>query len=165
MKGLRLLLLAVLGAATLVLLVWVVMPVLGIPLVLAMMALSESWRGYVGSCVVGALLVALLYLLYTGAGLIVKGCQSCCSQCGRELSLFQRDFTGCPRCRAAEARPATVGWGTLLLIWILLGFGSEGRELWSSVENLNKTSETQAKEIRELRIAVKELRKGELIPK
>jgi len=40
-----------------------------------------------------------------------------CSQCGKDVSLFERDIvTGtCRECRSAGARPATLGCGTLIL--------------------------------------------------
>jgi hypothetical protein len=94
-----------------------------------------------------------------------------CSQCGKETSFWERDlFTGaCPSCRATGARPATLGCGTLLLIGIVVAIFSrpgvgdlETRVsgLRTSVEDLKKASDAQTSEIRELRKAVEDLRKG-----
>src|SRR5262245_44826786 len=94
-----------------------------------------------------------------------------CTQCGQEVSFWKRDlFTGaCSRCRATGARPATLGCGTLLLIGLVVlffsrpgfsGLESEVSSLRSSVDELKKASDTQTGEIRELRRAVEELRKG-----
>jgi hypothetical protein len=94
-----------------------------------------------------------------------------CPQCGKEVSFWGRDvFTGaCPRCRAAGARPATIGCGTLLLIGLVVAiFSRPGLDelasrvsgMRSAVEDLKKASDAQTGEIRELRKAVEELRKG-----
>ncbi|HEV7517340.1 MAG TPA: hypothetical protein VGR07_13645 [Thermoanaerobaculia bacterium] len=87
------------------------------------------------------------------------------------MSFWQRDlFTGaCPRCRASGARPATLGCGTLLLIGLVVLFfirpdisdlESKVSHLQSSVAELKKASDAQTCEIRELRRAIEELRKG-----
>jgi hypothetical protein len=92
-----------------------------------------------------------------------------CSQCGQEVSFWARDvFTGaCSKCRAAGARPATLGCGTLLLIGIVVaifspGFGGlEARviRIQSSLDELKKSSDAQSSEIRELRKVIEEQRK------
>jgi hypothetical protein len=92
-----------------------------------------------------------------------------CPQCGKEATFWDRDlFTGaCRRCRAAGARP--LGCGTLLLIGLVVAIFSrpglnelESRvsETRSAIEQLKKASDAQTGEIRELRKAVDELRKG-----
>jgi hypothetical protein len=87
------------------------------------------------------------------------------------MSFWDRDlFTGaCPRCRAAGARPGTLGCGTLLLIGLVVAiFSRPGldelqsrvSEMRSAIQELKKVSDAQTGEIRELRKAVEELRKG-----
>ena len=46
-----------------------------------------------------------------------------CSQCGKDVSVFERDvFTGvCRTCQRIGARPVGLGCGTLILIAIIVG--------------------------------------------
>lgn len=144
-----------------------------IPFLLAW-ALPEPWLGYVWPLVGWLWLAALIITLYTGLGLIVKGRKSSCPRCGLELSLVQHDYSGCPRCRAAEAAtrapPTTLSWGTLLLIGIVVSFfvawnfGDWARDLRSSVDKLVKTSDIQTNEIKELRKTVEKLHQGGVGP-
>jgi hypothetical protein len=94
-----------------------------------------------------------------------------CSQCGKEVSFWGRDILtrACPRCRAVGARPGTLGCGTLLLVGLIVAiFSRPGldelqsrvSELRSEIQELKKASEAQTGEIRELRKAIDELRKG-----
>ena len=92
-----------------------------------------------------------------------------CPECGNKMSFWDRDiFTGaCRRCRAAGARP--VGCGTLLLIGLIVAIFSrpgsnelqlQVSEMRSAIQELKNASDAQTGEIREVRKAVEELRKG-----
>jgi hypothetical protein len=93
-----------------------------------------------------------------------------CAQCGQEVSIWSRDlFTrACPRCQAGVTRPAGLGCGLLILIALLVlifspGVGELGArvsQLLVSVDDLKKASDDQTKELREIRKAVEDLRKG-----
>ena len=85
-----------------------------------------------------------------------------CSQCGKDVSLFERDIvTGaCRQCRSVGARPATLGCGTLILIGIVVamftqsGFNNlEHRvtRLEHAVDSLQALIVQQTNEIRQLR--------------
>jgi hypothetical protein len=91
-----------------------------------------------------------------------------CTQCGKDVSVFQRDFiTGaCRECRRAGARPASLGCGTLILIAIIVGFVTESirrdvsemnrdiAALAAAIERLEETSAEQLEEMRALREAL-----------
>lgn len=107
------------------------------------------------------LLLALAGALYLAARLLLHGPRSTCPHCGSELSFWQREFSGCPRC-SATVPPAKLSLGTLLAIGIVVAIvlRSDLHDLRSSVDEFKKASDSQANEIRELRNAIEELHKG-----
>lgn len=88
-----------------------------------------------------------------------------CSQCGKETSFFDMDlFTGaCRECRRVGARPASLGFGTLFLIAIVVALVTnsikteiletrhEVADLATSIDQLKKAAAQQTDEIRSLR--------------
>ena len=127
--------------------------ILGVGLVFALAAgkgppwVSSGWF---------PLTVALVAMLYIAAALLVHGFRTPCPRCGNELSFWQRQFSGCPRCQPSTA----FGFGTVLTIGFVVSFflrsdlvdlrsGLSG--LRSSADELKKASDIQAKEIQELR--------------
>jgi len=88
-----------------------------------------------------------------------------CPQCGKDVSAFERDlFTGvCRTCRRVGARPASLGFGTLILIAIAVALVTNSMrdnvadierdvsELRAAVERLERASALQLDEIRTLR--------------
>jgi len=90
-----------------------------------------------------------------------------CSQCGKEVSLFDRDIiTGaCRECRKIGARPATLGCGTLILIGIVVALATQSgvdrverrlANLEHSVDSLKAEVAQQTAEIRQLRKTIEE---------
>ena len=93
-----------------------------------------------------------------------------CPQCGKDVSIFERDFfTGvCRTCQRVGARPASLGCGTLILIAIVVGLVTnsirndvaetkrEVSRLQAAVERLERASAQQLEEIRRLRQDVQE---------
>ena len=88
-----------------------------------------------------------------------------CSQCGKDVSLFERDIvTGaCSQCRNVGARPATLGCGTLILIGIVValftrtGFKNIEQRLTRlehSIDSLQIVIAAQTDELRQLRAAL-----------
>lgn len=93
------------------------------------------------------------------------GVHSTCPHCGSEVTYWQRQITGCPRCQAAAAPQATVGWGTLLTIGIVVSvflrsdlqdLSSRLSGMRSSFDEFKKASDSQTNEIRDLRKAVED---------
>ena len=93
-----------------------------------------------------------------------------CSQCGKEVSQFDRDiFTGaCRECRKVGARPATLGCGTLILIGIVVALATQSgvdkverrlANLEHSVDSLRAEIAQQTAEIRQLRQTIDEAQK------
>ena len=88
-----------------------------------------------------------------------------CTQCGTEVSAFEKDiFTGaCASCRKIGARPATLGFGTLFLIALIVAMAMSSSmsgvtrsvgELGREVSELKKVVDQQTTEIRILRAAL-----------
>ena len=83
------------------------------------------------------------------------------------MSAFEKDiFTGaCANCRKIGARPATLGFGTLFLIALIValamsssmsGVTSSVRELGREVDELKKVVDQQTAEIHTLRAALEQ---------
>lgn len=73
-----------------------------------------------------------------------------CPQCGNEVPFWERDiFTGaCRQCLKIGARPATLGCGTLFIIFLIVFLGTD---------NIRKNAAQTREEVRQLQTAVTRL--------
>lgn len=97
-----------------------------------------------------------------------------CSQCGKEMSLFERDLlTGaCRQCQRIGARPASLGCGTFILIAIIVGIVTNSSfdriekklsAMERTIDALEVQVSQQSAEIRLLRTAIEESRSPQVV--